>query len=314
MILVTGATGHVGKPLVERLLKRGEKVRILTRDRHTGLKGVEVVRGDILDPSAVKKAVSGVDVIYHLAAVVDYVPVPNKLMYDVNVNGTKNILAHSKNKKVIYLSTTAVYGNNMKENPARETTPTAPVTYYGKTKIMAERLVLEKGGIVLRAPLINGQGFNQGFEFVASRIARGKMLIIGSGNNRIQQIHISDLVQALVLAKEKGRNGQVYLVAGKEVKTQKELFCLLAKHLKVEPPEKRVSEMLARIMAYCAVFSAKLKGTKPKITPDYISRIAGDKTFDTSKAERELCFRPKATYELSAREIVAEYLRKRRAQ
>jgi nucleoside-diphosphate-sugar epimerase len=144
MILVTGATGHVGRPLIEALVERGEKVRILLLEKETGLEGVEIISGNILEPDSVKRAAEGADVIYHLAAIVDSGPAPKRLMYDVNVNGTKNILNCSNAKKFIYLSTTSVYGKRMKENPARETTPYNPDNFYGKTKAIAEKLVLEK--------------------------------------------------------------------------------------------------------------------------------------------------------------------------
>ena len=107
-ILVTGATGHVGRPLVEALLKQGEKVRVLVRDKTLASAGVEIVTGDLLDKNAVNRAIEGIDTIYHLAAVVDYKATPKKLMYAVNVNGTKNILEFPGAKKVIYLSSAAL--------------------------------------------------------------------------------------------------------------------------------------------------------------------------------------------------------------
>jgi nucleoside-diphosphate-sugar epimerase len=230
-------------------------------------------------------------------------------MYDVNVEGTRNMLIHSKAKKFIYLSTTSVYGKRMKENPARESTPFNPYNFYGRTKILAEKLVREKGGIILRSPVIYGEGFNEGFGTVLSQLEKGKMPIIGGGNNLIQWIHISDLVQALLLAKDNGKPGEIYLVAGKEVKTQKELFSILAKCLGAKEPSKNVSKMLALSLAHYSVLSSRIKGKKSKLLPDHINRIASDRTFDISKAEKELGFNPRIGYEAGAKEIVAEYLR-----
>jgi nucleoside-diphosphate-sugar epimerase len=92
MILVTGSSGRVGSKLVDALVKQNEKVRTFEKKDSESKVGVEAVQGDILDPEAVKKAVEGVDVIYHLAAMVDYYPVPKDIMYNVNVIGTKNML------------------------------------------------------------------------------------------------------------------------------------------------------------------------------------------------------------------------------
>jgi nucleoside-diphosphate-sugar epimerase len=310
MILVTGATGHIGSRLVEALLKHNEKVRILATEDHCDIKNVEVVHGNLLDIDSLKIALDKVDVIYHLAAIVDYGPAPRDMVYEVNVNGTKNMLEISKAKKFIYLSTTSVYGKHMKENPATEKTPYHPENFYGETKMIAEKMVIEKHGIVLRSPVIYGPGFNEGFGVVVSQIEKGKMRIVGKGDNPIQWIHISDLIQALVLAKDKGMPGEVYLVAGGEAKTQEELFGLLAKYLKVAPPSKRVSKLLANTMTYYMMLKSKATGKKPKLLPEHIQRITSNKLFDITKAKRELGFRPLVGYEQGAKEIVEEHLAK----
>jgi nucleoside-diphosphate-sugar epimerase len=313
MILVTGAAGHLGTPLVKELLRQGEEVRILDRNADVNARGVEVLMGDLLDIDSVRGAVEGADVIYHLAAIVNYGSAPKKLMYDVNVNGTRNLLECSKARKFIYQSSTAVYGNRMRDNPANENTLFNPSSYYGQTKAMAERLVLDKGGIVLRSPAIYGPGFNTGFDYVLSQIEKGKMRIIGSGNNLIQWVHINDLIRALILAKDKGKPGEAYLISGKEARTQRQLFSLLAGYLKVKPPDRSVSEFLVNSMAYCAMLSARLKGGSARITPEQVARITSDRLFDISKAQRELGFDPEVSYEQGAREIVDEYLRNKAA-
>ncbi|MGD0729037.1 MAG: NAD-dependent epimerase/dehydratase family protein [Candidatus Micrarchaeaceae archaeon] len=313
MILVTGGAGHLGKHLVQELVKNGETVRVLSKEE-TEIKGVEVVVGDILDKITVKKAVEGADTIYHLAAMVDYNPVPKKLMYDVNVNGTKNLLEFSKADKFIFQSTTSVYGKKMKHNPANEKTPCNPSSHYGKTKEIAEKLVLDKDGIVLRAPVIYGPGFNDGFQFVLSQIEKGKMRLIGTGDNMIQWIHVDDLVQALVLAKDKGKKGEIYLVAGRDTKTQRELFALLANDLKVAKPTKKISPALATFMAHYKTISSKLKGKSSKLTAEHISRITSNRLFNISKAEKELGFNPRVNYKHGASEIVEEYIIKRHSK
>jgi nucleoside-diphosphate-sugar epimerase len=308
MILVTGASGHLGRPLVDALVKNGEKVRVLLRDGDANIQNVEVVKGDLLDIDSLKKAVEGVDTIYHLAAIVDYGSVRKELMYNVNVTGTKNILECSEAKKFIYQSSTSVYGKKMKGNPANEMTECNPSNYYGQTKLMAEKLVIEKGGIVLRCPVIYGHGFDSGFDYVLSQIEKGKMMIIGRGDNLIQWVNVSDLIQALILAKDRGKPGETYLVSGKEPKTQAQLFSLLAQQLNVNPPDKHVSEFLANSLARYKMLTARLKGKSAKVTPEQIARITSNRLFDISKAERELGFSPKIDYEQGAKEMVREYL------
>ncbi len=308
MILVTGASGHVGRHLVEELVRQHEEVRVLVRKDYTGSNKVEVVKGDILDEEAVKRATKGVEVIYHLAAIVDYHPAPRQQTYDVNVLGTRNVLKYSEAEKFIYQSSTAVYGRKHK-NPATENTPYHPYSYYGQTKVMAEKLVLEKGGIVIRCPAIYGPGFNEGYYFMLAQIQKGKMPIVGSGENRMQWIYISDLIQALILAKDKGKKGEVYLVGGKETETQAELAALAAKYLGVDRSTKHVSTNSAYALAYYKLISAKLRKKESKLEPEHIRKITADRTFDISKAKRELGFQPKTGWDEGMKEMVEEFRR-----
>ncbi|MEM5782543.1 MAG: GDP-mannose 4,6-dehydratase [Candidatus Aenigmatarchaeota archaeon] len=312
-MLVTGAAGRIGKHLVNALVKQGEKVRVLIKDDTIENENVEVFYGDLLNKESLKKAVDGVDVIYHLAAVVDYLA-PKDLMFNVNVIGTKNLLEVSKAKKFIYLSSTAVMGKKLKEIPANENTACKPSNFYGKTKLDAEKLVKEAGGIIIRSVDVFGPGFTEGYEYVISGLENGSLPIIGNGKNFIHWIHINDLIQALILAKEKGKHGEVYIVAGKEVKTLRECFNLLCKYLDVEPPKKQVSKFLAKALANFKVLKAKIKKQKPKIIPEYIEKITANRSFDISKARKELGFEPKVSYEDAAREMVEEYKLKKQKE
>lgn len=305
-ILVTGASGRVGRYLIEALVERGERVKALVMHFDAAPKHVEIVRGNLLDKNVIAEALKGVDVVYHLAALLDYTA-PKKRMFDVNVTGTRNLLEASHASKFIYLSSTAVYGYHT--NPLiTESTPCNPSGYYGKTKLMAEQLVLKKQGIVVRSPDIFGKGFHEGYDYVIMRLKEGRMPIIGSGNNKIHWIHIDDLVQALVLAKDRGRPGEIYLVAGKDAKPQKELLALLTKHLGVEAPHRHVPKYLASAVAHYEVLMSKLKGSKPNVLPEHISKITSDRVFDISKARRELGFEPKVGYADAAKELVEEHL------
>ncbi|MFQ6020706.1 MAG: NAD-dependent epimerase/dehydratase family protein, partial [Candidatus Aenigmatarchaeota archaeon] len=249
MILITGATGRIGKYLVKALIDNKEDVRVLVKDKMIDIENVEVFYGDIRNKEVLEEAVKGVDIIYHLAAIVDYLA-PKDLMYEVNVIGTKNLLEVSQGKKFIYLSSTAAMGKKLAEIPATENTPCKPTDYYGKTKLEAEKLVLKNNGIVIRSPDVYGIGFREGYDFVFSALEKGKLPIIGSGKNFIQYIHINDLIQALLLVKENGKPGEIYIVSGKEIKTLKEIFNLICKHLGVEPPKKHISVTAAKMLAY----------------------------------------------------------------
>ncbi len=306
MILVTGGAGRIGRHLAAELAKK-EKVRVLIREGEiSNIAGAESLVGNLLDMESLKKAVAGCDTVYHLAAMVDYLA-PKELMRKVNVQGTKNIVqasAESGVKKFIYLSSTAVYGKKH-PNPANEETPCRPSNYYGLTKAAAEKAVLSHGGVVIRSADVFGKGFEEGYHAVFSMLQKGKMHLIGSGKNRIQYIHIDDLVDALLAAKN-AKSG-IYLVAGKEVRTQEELLEICCKYLKCKPPHKHVPIWLIKMLMRLSMIANKLKGKRPELIPEYIDKLAADRTFSTEKAKRELGFSPKKSYEEGISEMVEEF-------
>ena len=311
-ILLTGASGRIGRHLVDALLKDGEDVRVLIKGKMIEFENVETFYGDLLDIESLKKAVNGVDVIYHLAAITDYLA-PKDLMWKVNVLGTRNLLEVSKGKKIIYLSTTAVMGKKLKEMPANENTPCHPSNYYGKTKLEAEKLVKENGGIIIRsADVIGPDSFVN--DVVISKLEEGKLPFIGDGKNFIHYIHINDLIQALLLAKKIGKPGEVYIIAGKDVRTQKDCWDLICKYLNVPPPTKSVSASLAMIQAYSKLLKFKINKRQPSLIPEYIEKITANRTFDISKARKELGFDPKISYEEAAKEMVEEYKKSKEKQ
>lgn len=315
MILVTGGSGRVGKHLVNALLEKKFFVRVFAWERKSfrERKNLEFFIGDITKKEDCEKAMKGVHIVYHLAAVVDYLA-PKKLVYEVNVNGTKNIVDAAKQvgAKIIYMSSTAAMGKKLPKLPANEQSACRPTDFYGQTKLGAEKIVREAGGIIIRSVDVMGPGFEEGYFMVVDKIAAGKMKIIGDGKNMIHYIHISDLVQALLLAKDKGRAGEIYIIAGPEAKTQEECFALIAKYLKVPAPAKKVSVELARFMTRVYAIKAKLKKKQPSMIPAYVDKIVANRVFDISKARRELGFEPRITYEETVKEMVEEYLKKKK--
>ena len=295
-ILITGATGRVGRHLVNSLIRGTEKVRILVRDKMTEFENVEVFYGDIQDKEAVQKAVEGVDIVFHLAAVVD--PKANRdIIYDVNVTGTKNILESFKGVKFIYLSSSDVLGKNVKE-PINEDTPYNPANSYAKTKMEAEKLVRANGGITVRAPEALVPKLTE-YDHVYSKLLEGKMPVIGDGKNFLDFIHISDLINALIMAKERGRSGDIYNVSAKDFKTQNEFLQIVSKYLNVEPPKKHVS-------AFSAKMSSVLGGSG--LTSEYIDKIVRNRTYDLTKAKNELGFEPKVDMDACIKEMTEDFL------
>ncbi len=192
--------------------ERGYDVRILDIvpiDPEEYPPGTEYIRGDVRDRKTVERAMEGVDVVVHTAAALPLWP--KEEIWDVNVNGTRMVLDAALKKgvdRVIYISSTAVYGIPRGDRPEREEDPLRGVGPYGESKIAAERVCREyrqKGLIVpiLRPKTFIGPERLGIFSILFDWIKDGARIpLIGDGNNKYQLLDVADLVDAEILMAE----------------------------------------------------------------------------------------------------------------
>jgi nucleoside-diphosphate-sugar epimerase len=206
--LVSGGAGYFGDLLTRKLLERGDSVRILDINLPADhYPGIEVVQADIRDAHAVLPACEGIDVVFHNAA--ELAMTKNKaLLWEVNRDGTKNLLescARRGVKKVIYTSSSAVYGIP-KSNPVTEETVPTPVEEYGRAKLAGEDLCREyaRKGLdvsIVRPCTIVGHGRLGIFQILFEWIYQGKNIpVLNGGKNIYQFVHASDLAEACIQA------------------------------------------------------------------------------------------------------------------
>ena len=206
--LLTGGAGYFGELLTRKLLERGYFVRIL--DIHWPAQkypGTEVVQADIRDADAVLSACEGMDVVFHNAA--ELAMRTNKaLLWDVNRDGTRKLLESCVRrgvKKVIYTSSSAVYGVPL-SNPVTEQTVPRPVEEYGKAKLAGETLCWEyaRRGLdvsIVRPCTIVGHGRLGLFQILFEWIYQGKNIpVLNGGKNIFQFVHADDLAEACIQA------------------------------------------------------------------------------------------------------------------
>jgi len=243
-VLVTGGTGFIGRRLVNKLLKEGHRVRILTHRNlnYNELKSissdaVEIISGDIYNSRDVENACHGIDTVYHLAAAMkgDWI-----YHLDTTITGTQNIInASLKNgvKNLVYVSTLNVY--NAKRYPHNdlidetflyEDEPDKRGS-YSNAKLKAEKLVVEnmnRNGIsisILRPGLVYGPGREVFLRDVGYRIGKKLVVVLGNGKRKIPLVYVDNLIEALLLvgeAKEKGRGA--FNVVDKDYPTQREFI------------------------------------------------------------------------------------------
>jgi nucleoside-diphosphate-sugar epimerase len=304
-ILVTGGTGFTGTALVRRLLADGHSVVAL--DYKEGLaagelkrRGAEIVIGSVTSRDVVARAMQGVDIVHHLAAAFRELNVPEKHYYEVNVEGTRNVLtaaARAGVQKVIYCSTCGVHGN-IDDPPADENAPIQPADYYQQTKYEAEPFVREwnRRGLrttILRPAAIYGPGDPERFFMIFKRVARGVFPMFGDGKTLYHPLYIDNLVDAFIAAMPPDvGNGEAYLIADEKYIEIEQLVKAVASALGVSVtiPHYPLAPLI--VAGHVCEMICKPFGVAPPIFPRRVDWYRQNRAFDTAKAKRELGYKP----------------------
>lgn len=313
--LVTGANGHVGNNICRLLVARSEPVRGMIRasaDRGPLEDlGVEIVRGDILDPASTAAAVEGCGRVYHTAAgFLMWSKDPERDIIRPSVEGTRNVLeaaAKAGVEKVVYTSTTGTMGFSATPDRLIDESSfnTDPHTYYVRGKIAAEQeafAIAQRTGLPVCATnpgLILGPRFakpSESVKQIADFLNRGAPLYFEGG---FSAVDAEDVARGSLLAMEKGRRGERYILAGENL-TLKQLFDLLSELTGLAAPSIKAPVAVVRALAAIMELGSKLTGTRPMIDRSQVDEFAGKYGyFDCSKARNELGY----TY-LSARDTL----------
>jgi len=304
-VLVTGATGFVGSHLTRRLLDEGFEVRILARPTsdivQPRLAGAEIVCGDVTDETSVRRAVRGVDAIYHLAALFREAKHPDSLYQAVNHGGTVNLLAAALDfgvRRFVHCSTVGVHGH-IANPPADETAPYNLSDVYQRSKCDAEQAALDFNRrcglpiVVIRPAGIYGPGDLRWLKLFRS-IARRRFAMIGSGRTLIHWVYVSDLVDAFRLAGESpSAVGQVYIVGGERYVTLNELVGTIGKAVGARIPRLHIPVSPVRILSGVCEDVCRLLKIEPPIYRRRVALFVRDRAFDITKARTEIAYSPK---------------------
>ncbi len=309
--LVTGATGFVGEATTMALLARGDQVRALVRDINRAEKlrqcGAELAVGCMEDIQALRRAVYGVDHVYHCAAMVgDWLR--REEIQRVNVDGTRNLLSacsQASIDRLIYLSSLAVLG----AIHHYDTDETAPYCYtgdaYSDAKIDSERLVRdahERGDVetvILRPGFIYGPGDRRFLPSLVDSIAKGGFAYVGDGNKILNIIYIKDVVQAALLADtSREASGKVYNLTDGTKTTLREFVSAIAEYVGVPAPSRSIPIPVAQGACYTLEFLARLTRAKapPVLNRGRMKFLYYNQHYSIEAARRDLGFTPKFTY------------------
>ncbi|MGH7899653.1 MAG: NAD-dependent epimerase/dehydratase family protein, partial [Candidatus Binatia bacterium] len=246
-VLVTGGTGFTGSHVVRRCLERGHSVRVL--DNQKGIffdelskAGADIQLGSVSDREAVRRAVEGRELVFHVAAAFRDVTAAGSIYRAVNVEGTRIVGEESlraRVERVVYCSTEGVHGD-VKKPPADEEAPIAPQDTYQETKWEGEVALREVAAMglemtILRPTGIYGPGDPARFLLLFRMVKRGHFFIVGDGTAHYHPVYIDNLSDAFELAAEKpAALNEAFIIADDRSLTWNELIPMVAEALGVK--------------------------------------------------------------------------------
>jgi nucleoside-diphosphate-sugar epimerase/SAM-dependent methyltransferase len=278
-VLITGGTGFIGSRLAELCAQAGHEVTALgqanTPAEASNIErlresGARVVNASVTEPAALAPALVGIEVVFHLAAAQHQINVPDAHFWQVNVEGTRNVLDAALRegvRRVVHGSTIGVYGSV--EGLIDEDTPCRPDNIYGVTKLEGERLALSYADrielVVVRIPEIYGPGDHRLLKLFRG-IERGRFVNIGSGRNLHHPMYVDDLTAALLsLAVHREAPGKIVLVAGREAVSTDDMVAAVAAAVEVPVPRGRLP--LAPLVGLATLMEVTLRplGIQPPL-------------------------------------------------
>ncbi len=309
--LVTGGGGFLGLYIVEQLVARGDKVRVLCRGQYPRLEelGVDIVTGDVRDANLVSRCCAGIDTVFHVAAV-SGVWGPWEHYYGINTLGTENVVAGCRANRVprlVYTSSPSVIYDGRDHCNANESLP-YPARYlchYPHTKALAERAVLAANGtcglttVALRPHLIWGPRDNHLIPRIIARARSGRLRRVGNGKNLISISYVENAAHAHLLAADRlapgsPPAGQAYFINEPEpvnlwawIDGLLDLAGLPRLRKSISP---RAAYAVGAVLE--AVYSLLHLPGEPPMTRFVSLQLSGSHYYDTGKATRDVGYRP----------------------
>jgi len=314
MILVTGATGHIGNVLIRKLLEQGEKVRALVwrGEEPTPIKDLDVeqVEGDVLDPASLESAMRGVESVYHLAGIISIMPGRNPLVWKVNVEGTRNVLDAARRagvRRLVYTSSIhaiarAPHGVTMDESLGFD--QNNPYGEYDRSKAAASLEVQKAATAGLDAVIVCPTGVIGPYDFRGSEMgevirsaseARTMFYVEGA----YDFVDVRDVADGLIAAHAHGRQGESYILSGQKLSVRYVLETVREVTGKAFASFK-MPFSLAEFAAKFTPYYYRWTKTKPRFTPYSLEVLQSNSNISHAKAARELGYQSRPAIETIA--------------
>jgi dihydroflavonol-4-reductase len=302
---ITGATGQVGLHLIDELHRRGRRVRALVLPNDRGLAGrdVEIAPTDVRDYDSVRRALEGVETVFHLAAVVSTRSDAGSLIFDVNLDGAKNVARAAREagvRRMIHFSSIVVFEPDPIDRPldelrARVRRNGSP---YTLSKVLGEIAVREEiarglDAVIVHPTVIVGPHETHHEGIVRNLIAAhydGKLPALVEGGFNL--VDVLDVVSGALLAEERGRTGESYILGGTWY-TVSDLLAI-AESVSGKPrPKINIPLWIARAALPLVELGATALRAKPMYNKEELAQLAGNPDIRSDKARKELGYAPR---------------------
>lgn len=317
-VLVTGATGHLGNVLVRNLVEQGERVRalVLRGESLTPLEGlpIEIVSGDILDEEILRFAMQGVKRVFHLASLIAIRPGKDEKVWQVNVEGTRNVIQAvfaAGVKQLIYTSSIHALRRPKTLQVVDEQVPfdpESPAGIYDRSKAKASLLVHAAATEGLNAIIVCPTGIVGPYDFLGSEMGlfirqamRQRVILAIEGG--FDFVDVRDVAKGLILASEYGQTGSTYLLSGEWV-TLKEMLHRVGQ-LSGKPFKVILLpfEMALRLARFNTILGQWFH-LRPRLTPYALETVRDPLRVSSALAQQVLGYRPRP-FEETLRDTVA---------
>jgi len=304
--LVTGATGFIGSHVARQLVSAGQSVRVLVRP-NSNLKAlaglqVEYFEGDLRDQKSLERALKGIRRVFHVAA--DYrlwTPRPEEI-YEINVEGTRNLLnaaGHVGVERIVYTSTVATIAvprHGALPNEGTQATLGEMIGHYKRSKFLAEQVAVDSASVGMPLVIVNPTTPVGPWDWKPTPTGRiildflkGKMpAYVDTGLNVGP---VEDIAAGHLLAADKGRTGERYILGGRNM-TLKQILDALSAITGRPAPRLRLPHAVALAAGYVDQLFARLAGREPQIPVEGVKMSRHRMFVESDKAERELGYKP----------------------
>jgi len=304
-VFITGGTGFLGQRIIHRISKNDWEISGLARSSQSSKKleslNVKSVFGSLENIDQWQQALSGVDIVIHCAAPVEFWGDWEKYQKGI-VDATSALFSAAEQngvKKFIFISSESVLQDkkDLIDIDESEPYPGAPNSYYGKSKMLAEQFILaqqsDMKSIIIRPTFIWGQGV-QALDTMIKKVKSGDFMWIDHGKSLFEMVHVDNVAEAIALACVKGENKNIYFVTDDNAQPVKAFLTKLFKTQGIVPPEKSLPKGIANFLASMIETIWRILAIKkaPPLTRFDVAFMAMGRRYNIAKIKKDLGYRP----------------------